>query len=351
MTEEVLDDRRAAIEAAFDSVEEAPAAAPAPSEPETTQVDSPSAESSLSPSTEETEKPKESVESEPETAAEPVFSVDKAPQSWRGPQKAKWAALDPDVRQEVIRREREITKTLGETAAARQLANQFAQAVQPFQARLQSMGAAPITAVQRLLQADYALSSAPPAQRAQLMAKLINDYGVDVRALDAALSGQQPDPTESKLEAILNQRLAPLQQFLTLQQQREQAREAQAEQEIAQTVESMTNNPKFPHFEAVRDEMADIVELSSKRGLYLSLEQAYNRAVALNPEVSQQIAAQKEADAKRAAALAQNAKAQKAMRAAVSVSGSPVGAPAGTSSAGDRRATIEAAFDKATSGR
>ena len=96
--------------------------------------------------------------------------------------------MPPDVRQEIVRRERETTKVLGETAQARQLAGQFMQAVQPYQARLQSAGAHPIAAVQELLKADYILSSAPQNQRAAFMAKLISDYGIDVRELDTALA-------------------------------------------------------------------------------------------------------------------------------------------------------------------
>ena len=41
------------------------------------------------------------------------------------------------------------------------------------------------------------------------------------------------------------------------------------------TVERMAQDPAFPHFEAVRQDMADVIDISAKRGVYLTLEQAY----------------------------------------------------------------------------
>lgn len=347
----VVDDRRAAIEAAFAEAEgtanDEVKVIPQPA------VEKP-AEGGATPSSDDGKpvqagKPADAApiaEVDPDDTPSPVVSIDKPPQSWRGPQKAKWAALDPDVRQEVIRREREIMRSLGETAQARQLSTQFQQAIQPYQARINSLGAQPIQAVQELLKADYILSTAPKTQRAQLMAKLINDYGVDVMELDAALAGKTPaDPVSSRVEQLLQERLAPLQQYLTQQQMREQMREQQSSEEITQTIEQMSTDPKYPYFEDVREDMADLVDISAKRGVYITLAQAYTRAIAMNPEVSKLVAAEQETASRKASALAANAKAQKALSASVSVSGSPSSTPSGTSVASDRRATIAAAFE------
>lgn len=346
----VLDDRRAAIEAAFETHEEtsddASSVVHQPPAEDTAKVGAtPPSDDGQQGQGSKVEKP--IVEVDPTDTPAPTVSVDKPPQSWRAPQKAKWATLDPEVRQEVIRREREITRTLGETSQARQFATQFAQTIQPYQAHLQSMGAAPIQAVERLLQADYLLSTAPRDKRAQLMAKLIADYDVDVNALDSALAGKPVgDPMESKVEQMLAQRLAPLQQFLAQQEQARRAREEAEAAQVSTTIEEMASDAtKYPYFDAVREDMADLVDLSAKRGIYITLPQAYTRAIAMNPEVSQQVAAQREAEAKKAAAQTANARAQRALKASVSVGGSPSGVPSGTSVASDRRATIAAAFD------
>ena len=114
----MADDRRASIEAAFseeekEEVVETPAAPVAEVDPQLPLdlEDAP---------TEVAEKPEVKEET-----AEPVEAksspTDRAPQSWKPAEKAKWATIDPDVKQEIYRREREVTKTLSETAAARQL--------------------------------------------------------------------------------------------------------------------------------------------------------------------------------------------------------------------------------------
>ena len=351
MTEEtIVDDRRAAIEAAFESVDTGA--------PEVKPVEPPAPETPPDTSASQVATPPESTESDPSATppapegdtslkdSSPKFSVDKAPQSWRGPQKAKWASLDPEVRQEVIRREREITKTLSDTAQVRQFAQQFSQTIQPFQARLQSSGANPIQAVQKLLESDYVLSSAPKAQRAQFMAKLITDYGIDILELDAALAGKAPvDPVQSQVDQLLQQRLAPFQQYIARQEQAQQLAIQQENNRISHTVESMSTDPKYPHFDTVRQDMADIVELSAKKGVYLSLEQAYTRAIAMNPEINQQVVNQQQVDAKKSAAQAAHARAQKALQASKSVGGAPSGMLSGTSGVSDRRSAIVAAFD------
>ena len=355
-TEEVVVDRRAAIEAAFEQEETkepeagapAPPPAPAPAPPAVgTPAPAPESAAPASPAPAKAPAAAPGAAPAPDGGPEHPFPVDKPPQSWRSPARAKWDKVDPEIQQEVMKRERETTRVLGEAAQARHLANQFNQTVQPYQARINSLGVTPVAAVGELLKADYILSTAPKAQRAQAMAKLINDYGVDIVELDNALAGKAPaDPVDDRVERLLAQRLAPLQQFLTAQQQREQEQERNSMGQITQTVETMAVDPKYPHFEDVRQDMADVIDLAAKRGLYLSLEQAYNRAVAMNPEVSAQVAARQATDARSAAALAANAKAQKALGASVSVGGAPGGAPSGASGAIDRRSVIEAAFDQ-----
>jgi hypothetical protein len=354
MTTEVLD-RRAAIEAAFEATEkeetpvetvEVAPVEPASSESTPTEAKSTgqiSPDSDPSPTT----NPVKATEAPSETVEKPL-PVEKAPQSWRAPQKAKWGTIDPEVRQEIMRRERDITKTLGEVSQAKQFTQQFQSTIQPYMPRLQATGMNPLNAVKELLHADHILNSAPKTQRAQYMARLIKDYQVDVSELDAALAGQvTADPVASKVESLLAERLAPLQQFLTRQQQAELAAQQQQQQQYAQTIETMANDPKFEYFNDVRQDMADIIDLQAKKGVYLSLEQAYTRAIAMNPDIHQLVTNKQMGNARSQSALAANAKAQKALAASKSVGGAPNGSVSGASGLLDRRATIAAAFEAA----
>jgi hypothetical protein len=353
-------DRRATIAAALDASEDNHGELPSDFVPPTDEgdgtplvkeppADEPPPEGEEKPSEPEVKAPPQ--EKTPETAPSSK-SDDKPPQSWRAAQKAKWAGIDPEIKNEIMRRERDHEKVLNESASARQLVSTFGQVIQPYMARIQSFGVHPIVAVNELLKADHLLYSSPMPQRAALMAKLIQDYGVDVVELDKALSGvvnpqqQQQNPQyqiESTLNSLLEERLKPLNQFIQTQAQQEQQRRQQESMAADSTIEQMAaDNVKYPHFDSVRQDMADIIEIQSKKGVYLTLEQAYNRAVGMNPEVSQ-LVAQEQAKSR---LQSQHQRAKTALSASRSVNGAPMGAP-GLDSANvkDRRATIAAAFD------
>jgi len=329
------DDRRAAIEAAFEVHEPDP-----DGDDKSARSGSERTPEGVAPTP--SEKTPEDAAGKPETPSAthaPDATADKAPQSWRPAEKAKWATLDPAVRQEVTRREREITTALNDSAQARSLAHEFANAVSPYMARIQSMGVRPTEAVAELFKVDHLLSTAPKQQRAQFMAKLIADYDVDVVALDAALSGQAPkDDVPSQVEQLLQQRLAPFQQFMAQQQARLQREEQESQQRTVQTVESMALDPKYPQFSEVRNDMADLIEIYSRRGVYLPLDEAYNRAIAMTGGTNQVVVQQQAAEA--------NAQAQRALKASRSVRGTPNLGGLKSVDVNDRRATIAAAFDE-----
>jgi hypothetical protein len=104
-----------------------------------------------------------------------------------------------------------------------------------------------------------------------------------------------------------------------------------AEAEIAK-VESL------PHFDDLREDMADIVEAFHKAGKSITVEGAYRRALTLNPDLDPQSAAPATISKSQAAAILAS------RNAAGSVSGAPrTGAkPAAT----DRRSQIAAAFEQ-----
>lgn len=328
-----MDTMREALEAAVDEQEKADesevvettsVAEPAESVA-TEKVDSEPA-GELAKKTEPADTPVQKAEIPPTKAEEPLapgqHRVDRAPASWRKEAKGEWASVPLHIRQEVHRRELEINRALQESTQARQNYDQIQQVIAPFTARLNSLNATPVQAIDTLLRADYTLATAPKEQRAQFMAKLIRDYDIDIVALDAAIVGgqqgqyqpqQQPDITQL-IQQQLQQALAPI------YQERQQAQQTQQQQAI-QTVEQMALDPKYPYLDEVREEMADLIEVSSRRGIYLSLDQAYSKAIQLNPDVSAQVQRQ----ATMTQANQQHLQAQKAKVAASSVTGAPAG--------------------------
>jgi uncharacterized HAD superfamily protein len=343
-------DRRETIEAAFKDIEaeviptaEAPPKEDVVAAPEV-DTPAPAAKAAESP-------PKVVAKPEPvaEVDKEPSATVERPPQAWKAPLKAKWDKLDPDIRQEVLRRERETTTVLNETARARQFEQQFTSVIQPYMARINSLNAHPLVAVGELLKADHILSTAAPTAKAQYLAKLISDYGVDIPTLDQVLSGKTPaDPVDSRVERLLQERLAPFQSYMQQQEQRSAQERQQQAQHAATTVEQMSQDPKYPYFEQVRETMADLIEFSAQKGQTLGIEAAYNRAIALDPALSNEVSTNTANQAAAAKVLADAARAKKALNASGSVSGNPGGTVSQVPNAADRRATIEAAFSSVT---
>lgn len=346
MTDTLREDLEAAILAEESS--STPTLTPAPA-PETAEAKAPATEAPTEGASTESSTegaPTEgATEGAPATTAEGAptepsteTQIEPPPQSWKPALKAKWSSLEPELRQEIIRRERDILREFGVSSHARKLANDLQEITRPYEGRMRALNVTPLQAVGELLKADYALSTAPPTQKAQFMAKLIKDYGVDIAELDSALAGQQADPTTSRVEQLFQQQLAPVQQFMQQQQQTLEAeRQAREQAAIAEIQQMANDHVKYPYFETVRNDMADLIDLNARRGIQLSLADAYAKAVQINPETAPLVRTQTKQ------VQVQNNRAQKAIQASASVKGAPAGSPT-TKGSDSLRDTIEAAF-------
>lgn len=264
----------------------------------------------------------------PAPAPEPV---ERAPQSWKPLAREAWAKIPAEARQEVIRREAEVQRVLQESAAARRTYSEFQETIRPYEAMIRSEAGDPIRAVQGLLDTAYKLRTAPQAQKAQIIATLIQGYGVDVPTLDEVLAGAPVSQRQAQ-GPIQDPRVDQL--FAQMQQ----AQQAQQEQSLAlarQQLEEATRDLEF--FEDVREEVADILEVAGRRGQKLTIKQAYERALTLSEE-HQKILKQREA-AKRAPAV--QAQVQRAKAAAASVPSRPTIAPPRTNQGTSLREDLE----------
>lgn len=244
--------------------------------------------------------------------AEPAAEAVKPPQSWRPAAREDWAKVPTSVQQEVDRRERETAVALQESAEARKHHSSFRDTVAPYEANIRSVGLDPMRAVQGLLQTDHTLRTGPPQQKAELIARMMTAYGVPVEALASALDGTgQPVQSQQQFHD------PRVDQILAQQQQRDQAEQQAKLGRAQQTLADFQAKHEF--FEDVREEMSFMLELSAKRGIAMTLDDAYNRATQFHPEISQVL---KQRDAAKAATNA-NASTQRAMAAASSVRSTP----------------------------
>jgi len=279
--------------------------------------------------------------------------TERAPTSWTQEAKGEWAKLPLGVRQEVLKREKEITEALGQSADARNLMTTMDQMVAPYIPRMRANNVHPLQAIRNLLEVDNLLATAPQAQRASFLAKAIKDYGIDINELDSALAGQIKgiaNPSAGINEAV-QAAIQPLLQPIQDWQRAQAAETIRTQNEAIAKVQKMELDPQYEFFQEVRDYMADIVEMQAKRGLAITPEEAYTLAIQTHPEISKIVAERRDQDAARTALTRGTEAAQRLRGAAVSVGSSvPVGTQAQPNGAMSLRDTIEAAFTAVGSG-
>lgn len=298
----MADELRKAMEAAYDKAEAA-----AREEEQTDWVEETEAsgeavpeekpEVEETPETEQTpEAPAEPEEAPPQKIAAKGKAESKAekpaedkpntpPGGWGPKARESWAKLPPEVRAEVAKREREIAVGMQQSAQARQAMTQLNQVLEPYRQGLMQAGVNdPFQAIGTLFKTESQLRYGNVQEKAHTVANLIKNYGVDIATLDSILVGEAPRGNpQSEIERLLDQRLAPVNQLLHQQQLAEQQAAYEQQQRATQTVGEFSQNAEF--INEVRNEMADLLDLAASRGRPMSLQEAYDIACSVHPEV------------------------------------------------------------------
>jgi hypothetical protein len=219
-------------------------------------------------------------------ADKPAEDGVKAPQSWSPKLREDFGKLPANVQAQINKRETEMSTFLNEGAESRKFGDRMNQTLQPFQAVMSAHGTNdPVQAVQGLMETATMLQMGTPQQKAEKLASMVQHYGIDIQALDNALSGQPQVSTEqSQLEQMLEQKLAPMQQFMSSVQQNQQTSQQQVQQNAQTEVGTFEQSAEF--IGDVRNDMADLLDMAAQRGQEMSLQQAYDKACAINPEIS-----------------------------------------------------------------
>jgi hypothetical protein len=266
-----------------------------------------------------------------EPKPEPVAPV-KAPQSWKPNEREAFAKAPPEVQQAALRREAEITRTLNETAEARKTVEQVQRTLAPYETIARANGMDTMQYAGSVMQTAAVLHMGSAQQKAALVAQLIGAYGIDVDAVNAVMQGQPPQAHAAPQQ--------PPQDVSRLVQQEFQRRaQAASEAQAAQAWEEFqASSPEF--LADVKEDMRFILEREGAAGRKMTYQQAYDRAVKLNEDVSAILAQRKAAEA----AKAQIASTQRTRAAASSVKPTP--AAAVPAQPADRREVLSRRFDE-----
>ena len=260
------------------------------------------------------------VQAEPTAGAAPATAPSGPPESWTAEAKANiWPALTPAAQAEIIRREKAVTDGLSQKSAELERYKPLESVLGPRRAQLAAEFGDEVKGVQTLFAlSDFAAKDAPGFIR-----WFAQQRGIDIGSLAGTTVGQQQteqvsaDPTI----AALQQEIATLKQSLTgFTQQQEQAQTAQ----LTSQIEAFKADPKNVHFEAVRADMAALMQ----GGRAKTLQEAYDQAVYANPTTRSLVMeeSRRAAEAQQAAERAKAVEEAKRIRATNVVSDGSVGA-------------------------
>lgn len=270
-------------------------------------------------------------EAEPEAEEEPPVWK-RPPASWKKDYHEVWATADPRLQEYAYQREEQMKQGVQPLLEKAKFADQIQEVVQPYMQTIQGLGIDAPQAVKALMEADHALRYSDPQQKRALFARLAQQYGVDLSGVTEIQQQQMPaDPNVSALQHELNRIRG---EVMSWREQQEQEKNAQLLTEINHF------SQKAEHFEEARPTMIQLLQ----SGVAQTLEDAYEKAIRLDPELFESVQASTQAklDAQKRAAADKAAKTARA--AAVSVRSSAPGAPT-AAKAQDRRSLLAEQFD------
>ena len=345
-------DRRDALMAAMDAAEEGELEVPEEKSIVEPERDAISEEAHAEEQVEEevsaeaNEEPAEVVaESESTTEDEVEEKPITKPSTWKKEYVQLWNKMEKGeqiTKQDFVKfaeyanqREAEYKKGVSAYKTEAEQAKSLMGAITPYIPTLQQRGIDAAQYISSLAKADQILTNAPYEQKVDLFHKLAQGYGIQ-------LNGNQAQPVDAYQQQLMQQLARVNQEVGTIKSRYEQEEQARLTAEIQKFSSDVD---KYPHFELVREEMAQLLE----QGKAQDLKSAYERAVWLVPEV-RELEVQKLA--KKANPQASQAqKVAKAKAAAVSPKSVTPNGSVGVSDKKDRRSILADQIGQAIGGR
>ena len=225
-------------------------------------------------------------ESEPMAEVPAVAEEIKRPTTWKKEYVEIWDKMEKGEqlsKEDFVKfaeyanqREAEYKRGVSAYKAEADNARQLTEAIGPFIPELQKHGIHPVAWIQNLGRAHYTLANGTYEQKLQAFNRLAQDYGIQLNSDSLQVPEQAyVDPYQQQLMQQLQATQQQVQQLSAIREQEENAR-------LMSEIERVSSNKeRFPHFEMVREDMAQLLE----RGIAQDLETAYAKAVRINDEV------------------------------------------------------------------
>ncbi len=274
---------------------------------------------------------------EPQVEEEPPVWR-RPPASWKKDYHEVWQKADPKMQEYAWQREEQMRAGVEPLLSKAQFADAMQEAISPYMQTIQGLGLSPDKAVAALMDADHKLRNSDPQTKLVYFQQLAQSYGINLGAMQGQ-QGQMPqqtvDPTVYALQNELNKVRG---EVMGWKQQQEMMENQTLLNEINQF------SLKADHFEDVRPAMIQLLQ----SGMAQTLDEAYEKAIRLDPNLFEQVTKAQQAEAAAKQAKEQNRAAKAARAAAVSVRSATPGVNTAPKAA-NRRAILEEAFSETES--
>jgi hypothetical protein len=215
-----------------------------------------------------------------EAPAEAAASLAAAPAAWPAEMRGEWPKVPPTVQAFLHKREAEINRGLSSLDTERAFGREAQRMINPYMPLINTEGGKPLEAIANMLNTAHVLRYSDMPTRAQAVAAIMQRFNIDPRAVFSLYGGQQSQQQQMDPRvAALQQRLQQLEGHLSAQQQA--ALDAQQEAANAQVADLERDVKTYPHFSAVRADMAQLIGA----GVVATLAEAYDRAVWGRPDL------------------------------------------------------------------
>ena len=234
------------------------------------------------------------------TSDTPAPAADAPPKTWRKEASAVWAGLPSEVKSEILKREEDIFKGIESYKAEATFGKSMKDVIIPYEPILRQFNINPVQQVASLMNAHYTLATGNEQTKIAMFQKIAQDYKVDLGSLSI---GEPPyvDPAVSALQNELNS----VKSQLSAAAQTRYQEQATANKK---QVDAFAADTKNVYFNEVADDMAALLS----KGVVGSLQEAYDKALWMNPSVRAKELARTTAESTQAAQAEAKAKADKA---------------------------------------
>lgn len=262
------------------------------------------------------DEPDEESESDEAESEEETEDSLEAPEHWPARDKEIFSEAPKEIQEWALRRDKEreadYTRKTQEIASIRKRGEALEEVIAPYRQEFQLSGMDDVSAIRQLFAVHDSLKNDPSGT----IQWLAQTYGADLTQTQ-----EEVDPTVAALQR-------QIQQLHQEQQRSQSAQQEQQQQALVKQIEAFENEKgedgklKHPHFQDVHDDMTRLFQ----SGMATTLEDAYEKAVNLRPDLRQVIQkqTQEQTRQKQKAEKAKQAKRAKKAASGVKSSGASV---------------------------